>query len=373
MIKNLFKGRRVIIMRTMKLTNYSLSESGYDGLTEILKGYKYDSVVLVGGKRALNAVSSKIRKELENSDININGEFIYGKECTDENIEKLMEKDEIKNADVIFAIGGGKSIDTCKALAKFLNKPCISFPTICSNCSSSTSVAVVYNEDGSLKRYETVEAPVHNFIEIETIVNAPYEYFWAGIGDGLSKQSEVLFSSRGEDLDYIAKMGISIAKSCDYPFFEYGEKALEDFKNNKITRAVTEIVIDICINTGYTSNLTDQEDYYYNSSLAHAFYNASTSVKREGTYLHGQVVSFGTLVLKAYDEDSKGLEKFAKFNKKLSLPVTLSDIGLKIEDLDIMMPKVVATQEWQVSKDKLSEDKFIEAVKKADEFGKTLK
>jgi len=360
-------------MRTMKLTNYSITESGYAGMTDILNGYGYKSVVLVGGKRALDAVSKKIRDELKDSNIKINGEFIYGKECTDENLDKLKVKDEIKDADVIFAIGGGKAIDTSKYLAKVLNKPLISFPTICSNCSSSTSVAVVYNADGSLKKYETVPAPVHNFIEIETIVNAPTEYFWAGIGDGLSKQSEVLFSSRGEDLDYIAKKGINLAKSCDYPFLKYGKDALKDVENKKISRAVTEIVFDICVNTGYVSNLTDQEEYYYNSSLAHAFYNASTSIKRDKKYLHGEVVSFGTLVLKAYEEDYKGLEEFAKFNRELSLPITLSDIGLKEENLKEMMPFIISTQEWQVSKDKLSEEKFIEAVLKADEFGRNLK
>ena len=56
-------------------------------------------------------------------------------------------------------------------------------------------------------------------------------------------------------------------------------------------------MLDIIISTGLVSNLTTTEnDYYYNSSLAHAFYNGSTLV--EGARgLHGEVVSFGVLTL----------------------------------------------------------------------------
>ena len=64
-------------------------------------------------------------------------------------------------------------------------------------------------------------------------------------------------------------------------------------RQNLSSEAVKQIALDIVVNTGYVSNLTNQNDYYYNSSVAHAFYNATCSIPREGTYLHGEVVSSG--------------------------------------------------------------------------------
>lgn len=61
----------------------------------------------------------------------------------------------------------------------------------------------------------------------------------------------------------------------------------------------------LSVSTGYVSNLTNQPEYYYNSSIAHAFYNGSCSIARDGHHLHGEVVSFGVLVLYAYAKEKK--------------------------------------------------------------------
>lgn len=361
-------------MRTVKMTNYSVSQREYEVLGKLVEEYGFKKVVLVGGKRALTAVSQKIRDGLKGSSVEVLGEFVYGHECTLNNINTLMEKEEVQKADVIFAVGGGKALDTGKVLAGFLNKPSMSFPTICSNCAGGTAIAVVYNDDGSFLRYELIPAPVHMFVEVETIAEAPEKYFWAGIGDGLSKQPEVLFATKGlEDLDFVANMGVSIAKTCQEPFLKYGEEGLKDVRENKASKAVEEVATDILVNTGYISNLTNGEDYYYNSSLAHVFFNLSTLIEREGEYLHGYLVSFGVLVLHAYDKNYEELEKIARFNKKLDLALCLEDLGLKREDVFTMGDHIEETLEWKRSSVALTRDKFIEACLYADEFGKKIK
>ena len=101
------------------------------------------------------------------------------------------------------------------------------------------------------------------------------------------------------------------------------------------------------VNTGYVSNLTNQNDYYYNSSVAHAFYNATCSIPREGTYLHGEVVSLGVLVLFAYTGDTENLERYAAFNKQMGLPVTLEQVGLSEADIPALCEYAHATNEWK--------------------------
>lgn len=361
-------------MKSVKMSNYSVSESGYPDLAKVCKEYNYKKVVLVGGERALKASSQKIREALKNSEIEITGEFVYGEECTMSNVNNLMIKSEVRDADVVFAIGGGKATDTGKILAAKINKNAFSFPTICSNCSAVTAIAVVYNDDKTFSHYELIPAPVHMFVETEIIAQAPEEYLWAGIGDGLSKQPEVMFATKDVELDHIAAMGLTLSKSCEEPFLKFGKQAIEDCKNNKSTKAIEEIAMDILVSTGYVSNLTNQPEYYYNSSLAHIFYNTSTAIQREGEYLHGELVSFGVLVLHAYAGQKEELDKIARFNYEIGLPITLEDVGLTFNDLDKMAEVAPQTTEWKSAiKNPLSKEKFIEAIKVADFYGREIK
>ena len=118
-------------------------------------------------------------------------------------------------------------------------------------------------------------------------------------------------------------------------------------RQDQSTDAVKQIALDIVVNTGYVSNLTNQNDYYYNSSVAHAFYNASCSIPREGSYLHGEVVSLGVLVLFAYTGDTENLERYAAFNNQMGLPVTLEQVGLSEADIPALCEYAHATNEWK--------------------------
>ena len=356
----------------MLMPNYYVSKDGYPDLARVLKEKGYEKVVLIGGKRALHAAAPKVERALKDEGIVITGEKIYGVECTEANIQRLATDEDVLEADVLLGIGGGKALDTTKVVALEIGKPAISLPTICSNCAAMTAIAVVYNEDGSVLRYAFPHAPSDIFIDLSIIAEAPDVYFWAGVGDGLSKQPEVLFASEGEDLSHMARLGVGIAKTCQEPLLRYGKEGLEDVKNNRVSRAVEEVALTILVSTGYVSNLTNRDDFYYNSSLAHVFFDTSCAIQREGEYLHGEVVSFGVLVLHAYTGNDEELEKIAKFNKSIGLPVTLADIGLEEKDLDAMMDIVPETIEYKRSPQVISIKRLKEAALKADSFGQSL-
>ena len=57
---------------------------------------------------------------------------------------------------MLIACGGGKALDTVKTAAIELKKIVFTVPTICSNCSAATAIAVVYNDDGSLEAIRTL-------------------------------------------------------------------------------------------------------------------------------------------------------------------------------------------------------------------------
>ena len=101
------------------------------------------------------------------------------------------------------------------------------------------------------------------------------------MGDALSKQPEVEYATSAGNLEHTAGLGLALAHTCSEPLFTYGVQGLEDVRQNLSSEAVKQIALDIVVNTGYVSNLTNQNDYYYNSSVAHAFYNATCSIPRE--------------------------------------------------------------------------------------------
>lgn len=103
----------------------------------------------------------------------------------------------MQKADMVFGIGGGRAVDTAKTYCALYNKPLFAFPTIASNCASCTSLSVMYNPDGTFKEYSYHKAPaIHTFINTKIIAESPEKLMWAGIGDALSKEYEVIFACR---------------------------------------------------------------------------------------------------------------------------------------------------------------------------------
>lgn len=278
-------------MRTIGMSDYTVGEDCFDELHGALAEYGATKVAIIGGKRALAAALPGIEAALAGTDVEILETRVYGTNSTRANIAKVVNSPACQEADVLIACGGGKALDTVKTAAIELKKNVFTVPTICSNCSAATAIAVVYNDDGSLEGYSYPNRPAHIFINPKIIAEAPAEYFWAGVGDALSKQPEVEYATSAGNLEHTAGLGLALAHTCSEPLFTYGVQGLEDVRQDLSSEAVKQIALDIVVNTGYVSNLTNQNDYYYNSSVAHAFYNATCSIPREGSYLQGEVVS----------------------------------------------------------------------------------
>ena len=360
-------------MRTIQMSDYTVGEDAFDAIPETLAAYGAKTVVLVGGRRALDAAAPGITAALAGTGVAILDTVVYGTDSTRTNVNRLVAHPAFAEADVAFAIGGGKAIDTVKTAASELGKTVFSVPTICSNCSAATAIAVIFHDDGSLEGYAYPPCPAHIFINPQIIAEAPAEYFWAGIGDALSKQPEIEWATSTRELGHTARLGLALARTCTEPLMTWGVQGLADVRAGRSSEAVRQIALDIVVNTGYVSNLTNQPDFYYNSTLAHAFYNGSTGVKRPGTYLHGEVVSFGVLVMLAYAGNRAELERYASFNREMGLPVTLAQIGLDGSRLAELTEYAHVSNEWKQGNPEPFEDaRFIAAIEAADAYGRSL-
>ena len=111
------------------------------------------TAAVIGGRNALAAAYEKLAKAVEGSGLMLTAPVWYGGNSTYENVDRLTVMEEVRNADMVFAVGGGRAVDTCKAVAERLNKPLFTFPTIASNCAPVTAIAVFYNADDTFRDY----------------------------------------------------------------------------------------------------------------------------------------------------------------------------------------------------------------------------
>ena len=177
-------------MSTLYLPAWSIGPDCYKEVYEIVRPYG-KKVAVIGGHTALSVAMPKLKAALEGTDLELTDPIWFGGEASYENAAMLEAMDEVKNADVIFGVGGGRAMDTAKCAAGHLNKPIFAFPTLASNCASCTTLCVMYYPDGAMRDlYYPKRCAIHTFMDSEIIANSPAEYVWAGIGDSLANEFE---------------------------------------------------------------------------------------------------------------------------------------------------------------------------------------
>lgn len=317
---------------------YTIGEDAYQNISAVCAPFGKKAAI-IGGKHALTAAEEKIRRAVEGSDIEVTGTYWYGGEASVENIAML--EPQVKEADMLFAVGGGKAIDTVKVLAHMTHRPFFTFPTIASTCASCTSLGILYHPDGSLREYSFSKIPPnHIFIDPQIIADAPVKYLWAGMGDTMAKHFECTTSSRGDVPSHSDAMGIALSSMCAEPILRWGQKAMEDCKAHQVTYELTEIILSIIVSTGLVSNFVQVD---YTTGLAHAIYNGFTILPstEEHHHLHGEVVSYGILAMLTIDKKYEERDKVLAFNRSIGLPTRLSDIHAKPEDLPAVAEKAL--------------------------------
>lgn len=348
------------------LPSYSIGENVYSEVASLCLTYG-KKVVFIGGKTALEKASDLVKKELDKADIKVLATLWYGGEAAFENTDKLKNEKAVQEADIVFAFGGGKALDTCKVLTGELNKPLFSFPTIASTCACVTSVCAMYKMSGEFDSLYWRKRPAeHTFINTKIIAEAPEKYLWAGIGDTLAKAYEPEFSARNKELDYYNSVGITLSKLCVEPLLKYGYKGLEDCKANKTSYELNETILSIIINTGIVSNHVLND---YNSCVAHAIcYGLTIYPKVEHKHLHGEMVSYGVLVQTMLDNKIEDLNKLIKFYREINLPTSYKCFGLNWEEMTKVFEKAYSVNDVRVAAFEITVDKLATAVKDLEDY-----
>lgn len=331
--------------KSIYLPQFTIGEDAFDAFSDEMLRFGR-SVAVVYGEKAWRAAKESVLEAVSRGGMEVATTLCYGKEATEENAKTIAEALENVACDMILAVGGGKCIDTVKYAADLLNKPVFSIPTIASNCAAVTKISILYHEDGSFREVVQLKyPPVHCFIFTSLAISAPLKYFWAGMGDAMAKHVESNWSAKaGESLGYGSELGIVSSTMCFNPIVREGAKAYEDAKEGKITEELENTILNIVVSPGITSLAVHP---HYNGGIAHAlFYGLTQREVIEKHHLHGEVVSYGTLVNLMVDQDLEKLKVAYAFHKAVNLPVKLADLDLDPEDpLEDVLEATMANQE----------------------------
>ena len=142
--------------------------------------------LLTGGKSALSASGQAIQSSLEKENIGCYQEDFMG-ECSDKEINRLVDVAKSNGADLVICAGGGKVIDTGKAVAHEMKVPVIVVPTIAATDAPCSALSVVYTEEGVFERYLVLpKNPDCVLVDTAIVANAPVELLVSGMGDALA-------------------------------------------------------------------------------------------------------------------------------------------------------------------------------------------
>ncbi len=84
----------------------------------------------------------------------------------------------------MLGIGGGKTLDTAKALAHFMDVPVAIAPTIASTDAPCSALSVIYTDSGEFDRYLMLpHNPNMVIVDTGVVAGAPARLLAAGIGD----------------------------------------------------------------------------------------------------------------------------------------------------------------------------------------------
>ncbi len=260
----------------------------------------------------------------------------FGGECSDEEIERLTGMARCGGYQLVAGLGGGKTLDTAKAVANALRAPVALAPTIASTDAPCSSLSVVYTPEGVFDRCVQYTAnPNLVLVDTAIVARAPARLLVSGMGDALATWFEADSCQRKHANNIAGRVGsmtaYALARLCYDTLLECGVLAKCACEAGVVTPALDCVVEanTLLSGLGFESG---------GLAAAHAIHNGLTALEPTHRFFHGEKVAVGTLAsLFLTGKRAKLIDEVYGFCEAVGLPTTLDGIGLKdVGDEELM-------------------------------------
>ena len=312
-------------------TRYRQGKDELKKLGEDLKEYK--RLVVITSENLKEMFIPSIEESLVDQVLTV---VLFNNECSISEIERIKHIVEESSSDVIIGVGGGKVLDTTKAVGYYTHKPIVIVPTAASTDAPCSSLSVIYHDDHTFDHYLYLpKSPDQVIVDTQVIANAPVRLLRAGIGDAFSTyfEARACFMSHSENCLHglVTRSALAMSKACFDLVYSYGIQAIEDCKYHKVSEAL-ENVIEANI---YLSGIGFESG---GEAMGHGLHNAFTLIPETHKCMHGEKVAFCTLVQLVLENTPKDtLKAYYEFLEALELPTTLKDMNVIEPDKEILM------------------------------------
>lgn len=287
------------------------------------------------GQRAILVIDSYVHAQYGSriealcvaSQIQLRTLIVQG-DLTPQLIASLSEQGGQSAADMVIAAGGGKALDAGKGVAKALNKPVITVPTVASNDAPTSKNYVLYDEHHNLLAVEHMRFnPALVLVDTTVVASAPRPFFLAGLGDAISKkfEAEQCFARLGKNMydGHSTLTAQAIAESCLRTLLQDAEQALLVAGTGQPTPAFERTVEAMILMSGLGFESGGL-------SIAHALTRGLPKIPGLATSPHGLQVAVGLLVqLDLEQRADSSLDTLRDWYGRVGLPTTLRDIGAR--------------------------------------------
>ncbi len=297
----------------------------------------------------------------------------FSGEITAEKIDKIAESVRDFQPNVVVGMGGGKTMDTAKAVSDIYKATTVIIPTTASTDAPTIGLSVIYTAEGEhVGARHYVKNPDLVLLDTDIIAKAPCRFFVAGMGDALSTYIEARANFQSHSPNYVGKGFCStiaveaIAKACHETILKKGHLALMAVKNGLCTVDVEDVIEANTLLSGLGVQ---------NASCAgaHSIAEGITIIPECGKLYHGEAVAFGVLVQLVIEGRPKDeIEQMYDFFGTVGLPSTFEMLGIKeVTDEELMKVAEESLKSyWDVEPFEVTAQMIFDAMKMADALGR---
>ncbi|ELY58520.1 glycerol dehydrogenase [Natronococcus jeotgali] len=285
-----------------------------------------ESALVLADADVLEIVGDRAEASLRDADVEPTLEEFNG-EASEAEIDRLTGIARETGADAIVGAGGGKALDTAKAVRENAGGAMVSLPTIASTDAPTSALSVIYSDEGEFERYWFYEAhPDLVLVDTAIVAGAPARFFRSGIADAMATWFEADAVRRADGENFFGegptRAAHSLSRLCYDLLREHGRSAVRAVEQGTVTESVEAVTEANTLLSGLG---------FENGGIAaaHSIHNGLTQLEAAHGATHGEKVNVGTIAqLVLEGRDDAFVDDVIEFSIALGLPVTLEEVGV---------------------------------------------